>query len=263
MANEFQLEAGSQNPVGTLKELRGLRMSPMHYGSCSRPTETNRGCQFYPCPLLLKLRAKKKPGPEFAAYVVIKPGGAMKQDFSPCWNFVGMAMRTDSRVALYDFLGFGGETTIKMRGSEPLNPKDKKDTRRKRTLKAFDVPAFPRPGEAHGDAADVIELTKDIITRRRERMFEDRLLGPEDGSLVEPDPADLDEGDEDLEDTGDDLETSDDDGDAGDLDAGDDGDDDEEMPASLKSVTKAAPEPKPKRIRPSRAKPKKADDGND
>jgi len=153
------------SPIGTLREVKQLGLSPIRTGSCSQPTKRNKGCEHFnhpergPCPILALLHKRGRPGVEFVAFLRVKSRTNWKKDAVLCHQYMDTFHRSDPRNGLVQILGFGGDVTIERRGTteDPKNPRN-----RVKTLRSEKVQRYVRPTESMSDVEKMGTMAADM-----------------------------------------------------------------------------------------------------
>lgn len=213
------MDPGSSEPIGTLKEIKKLGLSPLKHATCSRQGPRNRGCQhfdhpeFGPCPILALLNARHRPGPERVAFARVKSPTRWKQDATDCFNYMSYIAHDDPKNGIARIIGLGGDVTIRRRSSVVVDPDAKHPMSRFKLLPER-IERFPRPNESMSESAEVTAMAREMMAAEgRDSMM--RTMGHQ----LDPVSEEYAEGDEAEEvEIGDDEETGDVDGDMVDLD---------------------------------------------
>lgn len=177
------MDPGAPDPIGTLKEIKKLKLSPLKYATCSLPSRRNRGCAHFdhpvygPCPIRALLARRGRPGPERVAFVQVKSATNWKQDATDCYTYQTVIAHRDRRMGVARILGIGGDVEIKRRSTvpKPGNPNVGKVM-----LIPEKIQPFPRPNESLATMMDTMGLAKEILQQTENDDLKTMMgLGPE------------------------------------------------------------------------------------
>lgn len=190
-------EVKSENPVGTLEELRKQRMSPAQYGSCSAPVvvdgeRTSIGCkhhverdgvfvcQFVPggsVPEMWQNVCGK--GPEIVPVRIVLDSGSSVERPLPCFSYM------DKHEEWNEIPDSGGNVEVipskkyLYRGTRPktIMENGKQITTHEDVVEEKEVEPFDRPGTnpAHIGTSYSSEIKKRAAAERREKARDKRL----------------------------------------------------------------------------------------
>lgn len=150
----------SNEPIGTLDEIRELGLDPSRVGTCSKRAGKNVGCPWFNNCRFHQWRdgLGGRKGPlNVGVDVILGPidGGAWDQKQMPCFQFYasGLAARaknTDEsgeviRVIAYE----GDDRELNERITVRENPNDPNDKRMLETVETRRVQVFPRPAQRY------------------------------------------------------------------------------------------------------------------
>lgn len=163
------------DPIGTKEAVVKAGFDPKFVGSCSPGgmRGENRGCSHYEaCPFRFKDR-----GPKMVAARVIKPSGRIKEMGLPCFRWMQQFHEAVEK-GIANAEVFGNELTkkptlIAITGSEPANPADPRDKKRRKFAKEVPLEKFPSIEEAFPEEVQSQMIQNKIRAQRMGRKIYD------------------------------------------------------------------------------------------